>query len=127
MPRPDVAQKIKHFITTNFYVADPARLSAQASFYEQGIVDSTGVLEVVSFLEATFGISIRDSEMLPENLDSLHGLNTFVERKLSSLSPLRLLPKEVPPPDSLTALAASASNDTSLAPAILARSDREPE
>jgi acyl carrier protein len=50
---------------------------------DQGIVDSTGVLEVVTFLEEKFGIVVGDSEMLPENLDSLKNLTAFVERKRS--------------------------------------------
>jgi acyl carrier protein len=80
----DLAQKLKQFITTNFYVADPASLTSTASFLDQGIIDSTGVLEVVSYLEETFGIAVSDSEMLPENLDSLQGLCDFVQRKLSA-------------------------------------------
>lgn len=78
------AEEIRKFITTNFYVADPAKLADDASFLDQGIIDSTGVLEVVTFLEDTFGIVVGDSEMLPENLDSLRNLTAFVERKRSN-------------------------------------------
>jgi acyl carrier protein len=80
----NTAEQIKHFITTNFYVADPAKLADDASFLDQGIIDSTGVLEVVAFLEDTFGIVVGDSEMLPENLDSVRSLTAFVERKRSN-------------------------------------------
>ena len=52
-----------------------------------GIIDSTGVLEVVSFLEETFGIVVGDSEMLPENLDSVQNLVAFIERKRSASAP----------------------------------------
>ena len=78
------AEEIRKFITTNFYVADPAKLADDASFLDQGIIDSTGVLEVVTFLEDTFGIVVGDGEMLPENLDSLRNLTAFVERKRSN-------------------------------------------
>jgi len=80
------AEEIRKFITTNFYVADPAKLADDASFLDQGIIDSTGVLEVVTFLEDKFGIVVGDSEMLPENLDSLKNLTAFVERKRSTLA-----------------------------------------
>ena len=79
----NTTEEIRKFITTNFYVADPAKLAEDASFLDQGIVDSTGVLEVVTFLEEKFGIVVGDSEMLPENLDSLKNLTAFVERKRS--------------------------------------------
>ncbi len=75
------AERIRQFITTNFYVADPAKLADDASFLDQGIIDSTGVLEVVGFLEEGFGIVVGDDEMLPENLDSVRNLTAFVERK----------------------------------------------
>ena len=78
------AEEIRKFITTNFYVADPAKLADDASFLDQGIIDSTGVLEVVTFLEDKFGIVVGDNEMLPENLDSLRNLTAFVERKRSN-------------------------------------------
>ena len=80
------AEEIRKFITTNFYVADPAKLADDASFLDLGIIDSTGVLEVVTFLEDKFGIVVGDSEMLPENLDSLKNLTAFVERKRSTLA-----------------------------------------
>jgi acyl carrier protein len=79
----NTAEEIRKFITTNFYVADPAKLADDASFLDQGIIDSTGVLEVVTFLEDKFGIVVGDSEMLPENLDSVKNLTVFVERKRS--------------------------------------------
>ncbi len=116
----DVAQTIKHFITTNFYLSNPAGLTPRASFFEQGIVDSTGVLEVVSFLEETFGITVHDSEMIPENLDSLQGLEAFVERKLSAMSPLRLVPNQEPSSRS------PIPHSDSLAPIMLARGENDP-
>ena len=74
-------QQIRDFVTSNFYVADPAALQDQTSLLEHGIIDSTGVLEVIVFLESTFGISVDDSELLPENLDTIERIGAFVERK----------------------------------------------
>lgn len=74
-------QQIRDFVTSNFYVADAAALQDQTSLLEHGIIDSTGVLEVIVFLESTFGISVDDSELLPENLDSIERIAAFVERK----------------------------------------------
>ena len=74
-------QEIRDFVTTNFYVADPAALDDQASLLEHGIIDSTGVLEVIAFIEETFSIAVDDSEMLPENLDSIERIAAFVARK----------------------------------------------
>jgi acyl carrier protein len=76
-----VSEQIRKFVTTNFYVPNPAGLADTASFLDSGIVDSTGVLEIVSFLETEFNITVEDSEMLPENLDTIANLAAFVERK----------------------------------------------
>ena len=73
--------KIRQFITTNFYVADASQLGDDMSLLDQGIVDSTGVLEVIGFLEKEFGITVDDAEILPENLDSIERIEAFVGRK----------------------------------------------
>lgn len=77
----DIKLRIRDFITTNFYVADPATLEDNVSLLDRGIIDSTGVLEVIGFIEDTFGIKVEDSEMLPENLDSIDRIVGFVTRK----------------------------------------------
>ncbi len=79
----EVKAKVREFIGENFYVSDPAMLGDDASFLEQGIVDSTGILEVVSFLEGEFGIEIDDDDLVPENLDSIAAVAAFVARKQS--------------------------------------------
>jgi acyl carrier protein len=71
--------RVREFIRENFFVA--GALADDDSLIERGIIDSTGVLEVVSFLEAEFGIQVLDEEMLPENLDSIARIATFVQRK----------------------------------------------
>lgn len=77
----DSRAKIRAFITTNFYVADTASLSDDASLLENGIVDSTGVLEIISFLEREFGVEVADNEIVPANLDSIGKLTSFVAKK----------------------------------------------
>jgi acyl carrier protein len=77
----EITGQVRAFITSNFYVADPAALAEDASLLDQGIIDSTGVLEVIGFLESTFGITVEDAEMLPDNLDSIQRISAFVARK----------------------------------------------
>jgi acyl carrier protein len=77
----DATAQIREYIVKNFYVADVSALSDQASLLDQGIIDSTGVLEVIAFLERNFGVRVEDSEMLPENLDSVERIAAFVKRK----------------------------------------------
>ena len=77
----DIALKVRGFVTSNFYVADAASLSDDASLLDRGIVDSTGVLEVIGFLEDEFGVKVADDEMVPENLDSIERIAAYVQRK----------------------------------------------
>ncbi len=77
----DVKEKVRQFIISNFYVADPAALNDDASLLDAGIVDSTGVLEVITFIEGEFGITVDDAEMVPENLDAVNHITAFVQKK----------------------------------------------
>ena len=72
---------VRRFILSNFYVADPAALSDDGSLLDRGVIDSTGVLEVITFIEDTFSLKVADEEMLPENLDSIDRIAAFVDRK----------------------------------------------
>lgn len=74
-------QQIRDFVTTNFYVPEPKALDDATSLLDHGIIDSTGVLEVIMFIESTFGVTVEDSEMLPENLDSIERIAAFVAKK----------------------------------------------
>jgi acyl carrier protein len=78
---------VRHFIVQNFLFGDAERLEDDTSFMDKGIVDSTGILELVMFLEETYGIKIEDEELIPENLDSLINIARFLERKLSGNPP----------------------------------------
>ena len=80
-----IAQEIREFIVSNFlFGQNAASLTDEASFLEGGIIDSTGVLELVAFLEQRWAISVADRELLPENLDSVQNASRFVARKLEA-------------------------------------------
>jgi acyl carrier protein len=81
------AEVLTGFIRENFLFGDSnASLSPDDSFSERGIVDSTGILELVAFVEESFGLSIGDEEIVPENFDSIARLTQFIDRKKSSIS-----------------------------------------
>ena len=78
----ELEQKIKGYILENYLFTDDAsQLSSEDSLLERGIIDSTGILEVIMFLEEEFGVTVEDDEMVPENLDSVANLVAFVQRK----------------------------------------------
>ncbi len=75
-------KKIRRFILENYlFTDDESELDSSDSFLEQGIIDSTGILEVIFFLEEEFGIEVDDDEMIPENLDSVTNLVKFIASK----------------------------------------------
>ena len=79
----DISATIRRFIGENFMFREEVEaLPDNASLLDAGIIDSTGVLELVCFLESTFGIEIADEEMLPENLDSVAAISSYVMRKV---------------------------------------------
>jgi acyl carrier protein len=73
--------KLRQLIEKTFYVPEGEALSDEDSLLDRGIIDSTGVLELISVLEAEFGISVADEEMVPENLDSIARIEAFVAKK----------------------------------------------
>jgi acyl carrier protein len=78
-----IAQEIREFVVTNFlFGQNTAKLDLETSFLESGIIDSTGVLELVAFIEQKYDVSVGDQELLPENLDSVHNASRFVAGKL---------------------------------------------
>lgn len=75
-------KEIRSFILENYLFSDDeSELDSGDSFLEQGIIDSTGILEVIFFLEEEFGVEVEDEEMIPENLDSVNNLVKFVSTK----------------------------------------------
>jgi len=74
---------IRSYILENFlFTTDNGQLQDNASFLEEGIIDSTGVLELVMFVEETFGITVEDEEILPENFDSVQQLARYTRLKM---------------------------------------------
>lgn len=80
-----VESDIKQFVSDNFLFGNDEQLGEDESFLESGVIDSTGVLELVTFLESRFTISVDDDELVPDNLDSVNRLIAFVERKVREL------------------------------------------
>lgn len=78
-----VEQKLRIYVLENYLFSDDqSLLDSKDSFMEKGIIDSTGIMEVVFYLEEEFGVKVADEEMVPENLDSINNLVAFVNRKL---------------------------------------------
>jgi acyl carrier protein len=76
-------QDIRQFIIDNFLFGElDTELSNDDSLLDRGIIDSTGVLELVTFLEDKYAMKIQDDELVPQNLDSVNGLVQFVNRKV---------------------------------------------
>lgn len=77
-------QKLRAFVIENYLFGEEGKLGNDDSFLESGIIDSTGVLELVRFLEATYSIKVADEELIPDNLDSINKIVSFLQEKLSS-------------------------------------------
>jgi len=78
----DIKSKVKEFIKDNFLVDTKLKdWGNDDSFFEKKVIDSTGVLELVSFIEETFGIKVQDDELIPDNLDSVNKVASFVTSK----------------------------------------------
>jgi acyl carrier protein len=78
----NLTQQIRQFIIENFLFGNAGNLTDDTSFLEEGIIDSTGVLELVTFLEETLSIKVDDEDLTPENLDSINNVVRFVQRKM---------------------------------------------
>ena len=78
---------IRSFIVDNFLFGSDEDFDEYTSFLDSGIIDSTGVLELIAFLETEFNIKIDDDELVPENLDSIHHIDAFLRKKMGSSHP----------------------------------------
>ena len=78
------AQEIREFIAATFLFDKNAPLDDDTAFLQNGIIDSTGMLELITFMEERYRITIANEEMLPENLDSVARAARFVARKLEA-------------------------------------------
>jgi len=78
-----IAQQVRGFIVENFLLGQDTGFNDRDSFLEGGIIDSTGVLQLVAYLEETYGITVEDEEVTPENMDSLNNVSAYLCRKLN--------------------------------------------
>lgn len=78
----EILKEIREYIVENILFGDGQALEIDTPFQEGGILDSTGFLEIITFVEERFGIEIADSEVVPENLGTLRGISGFVARKV---------------------------------------------
>jgi acyl carrier protein len=84
MQRNDILVRVRTFIEENFlFRAELSELADSDSLLENGVMDSTGILELVAFLETEFSIQMTDAEIVPDNLDSIAAIAAYLERKLA--------------------------------------------
>jgi acyl carrier protein len=74
--------KIRMFVIENFLFDDNGDLADSTSFLEHGIIDSTGILELVAFIEENFEITVKDDELIPENLDSIANVARYIQESV---------------------------------------------
>jgi len=74
--------QIRDFILENYlFTSDPSALGLDDSLLGRGIVDSTGMLEIIFFIEEQLGVKVKDEEMVPDNLDGVNKIASFVSSK----------------------------------------------
>jgi len=78
-----IENDIRKFIEENFILDGDDNLENEDSLLEKGIIDSTGVLELVAFIEETYQFKIKDEELIPENLDSIKNISEYIQNKLN--------------------------------------------
>jgi acyl carrier protein len=82
-----IENKIRDFIRQNFLFGGDEKIGETDSLLDSGIIDSTGAMELVSFLETEFAVEVSDRDLIPENLDSIAAIASFVTRKLAEANP----------------------------------------
>ena len=78
------ADVIRDYVIDNFLFGDANGLKDDTSFLDEGIVDSTGIIELVAFVEKSFKIEVEDDDIVPENFDSIANIAKYLENKLNS-------------------------------------------
>ncbi|TDK35275.1 acyl carrier protein [Rhizobium deserti] len=78
------AATLREFIAENFLFRADADVSDSQSLLDSGVIDSTGVLELIAFLEQTYGIRVADEEIVPDNLDSVDNMSRYLSTKLAA-------------------------------------------
>lgn len=77
----DLHEQLRTYIADRFLFDASAKIEPDQSLMRSGILDSTGAMDLVMYLEDTFKIKVADSELVPQNLDSINNLAAFVQRK----------------------------------------------
>jgi len=72
---------IRVYIVDNFLFGDDNELQEETSFLDSGIIDSTGIIELVSYIEESFDISVDDEDIIPENFDSIRNIAAYIMRR----------------------------------------------
>lgn len=90
--QPQFADQIRNFIVATFLLGEGGRLHDDDSFLDQGIIDSTGVLEMISWIEETYGIEVTDGELIPDNFDSVNRVSAYLAKKLNGRASAFLTP-----------------------------------
>ncbi len=81
----DIKSTVRKFIVDNFLFGVDDAFGDDTSFLDEGIIDSTGVLELVTFLEETYEIAVGDEDLVPENLDSVSNVASYIMRAKAPL------------------------------------------
>lgn len=87
-----IKERIRLYIRDNFLFGNDMSITDDGSLLETGIVDSTGAMELVSFLETEFGLRVDDQDLVPENLDSITAMTDFVMRRQAEEQKLAMAP-----------------------------------
>lgn len=86
MHPPDIEREIRSFVIDNFLFGQTLDLQPEDSLLGRGLIDSTGVLELVDFLEEHYAITVEDEEVIPSNLDSVKNIVTYVTSKCNGVA-----------------------------------------
>ena len=79
----DISNQIRQFIINNYLFGNEKDMvEKNDSFLENGVIDSTGILELIEFIEQTFNIEVKNDELVPENFDSLNNVSNYLLKKL---------------------------------------------
>lgn len=76
-----VKTQVRAFVVSNFYLPDARSVTDSTSLLEAGVIDSTGILEIIAFLARAFDVTVEDDEIVPENLDTIDRIASYVARK----------------------------------------------
>lgn len=79
----EISAQIKNFIIDNFLFGESNHFDENTDFFQKGILDSTGIIELVSFIEQSYNISVNDEELITENFSSLNRITNYIQSKVS--------------------------------------------